>query len=112
MHTNRQSMMHAAMSAECHRICEATIKYCLDKGGKYADSKHIQALLDCAEICQTTSNFILRESTMHERVCAICAEICTKCAESCEQVDASDDMMKHCADVCRRCAEACQQMMG
>lgn len=110
MHTNRKSMMHAAMSAECHRICMATVKYCLDKGGKPADPRHIQTLLDCAEICQTTSNFILRESDMHERVCAVCADICEHCAESCEQVDDHDEMMKHCANVCRRCAEACQKI--
>jgi hypothetical protein len=104
-------MMHSAMPDACHRICVATVTYCLEKGGKYAAPQHIKALLDCAAICQTTSSFIVRESDMHGRVCTVCAEICEKCAASCEQVDATDEMMKHCADVCRRCAKACQEMI-
>jgi hypothetical protein len=30
-------------------------------------------LLDCAEICQTAANFMLRNSELHSRTCAVCA---------------------------------------
>ena len=30
-------------------------------------------LLDCAEICQTSANFMLRGSPLHTNTCAACA---------------------------------------
>lgn len=70
---------------------------------------HIRLMLDCAEICQTSANFMLRGSEMHIRTCAICREICEKCAKDCEQMD-DDEQMKACAQMCRTCAETCRQM--
>jgi hypothetical protein len=92
---------------ECHSICLETIEHCLQKGGNHADPKHIRLLRDCAEICQTTANFMLAGPDLHGRTCAVCAEACQRCAESCEQL-ANDDMMKQCVEVCRRCAESCK----
>src|SRR5450830_1628598 len=42
----------------CHGICVETITHCLEMGGKHAEAAHIRLLLDCAEICQTSANFI------------------------------------------------------
>ena len=93
----------------CHSVCLATVRYCLEQGGKHAEAQHIQTLLDCAEICQTSANFMLRGSELHGRTCAVCAEVCARCAESCEQVG-DDEQMRACAEACRRCAESCRQM--
>jgi hypothetical protein len=82
----------------------------LDKGGDHARTEHVTLLLDCAEICQTAANFMLRNSELHSRVCALCAEVCDRCAEDCEKLAADDDMMRQCAQACRRCAEACREM--
>lgn len=90
---------------DCHDICLQTVSHCLDKGG----TEHVTLLLDCAEICQTAANFMLRNSELHSRVCAVCAEVCDRCAEDCEFA-ADDDMMRQCAQACRRCAEACREM--
>jgi hypothetical protein len=54
-------------------------------------------LLDCAEICHTASNFMLRDSELHARVCAVCAEVCDRWAEECEKLGAADEMMRDCA---------------
>lgn len=118
MHKQGPTMMSDDMSecchvcSECSRVCLETINHCLQKGGAHADAKHIQLLLDCAEICQTNANFLARGSDMHRRTCGVCAEICEKCAESCEQVDPNDEMMRHCADMCRHCAESCRKMVA
>lgn len=93
---------------DCHRICLQTVQHCLEKGGKHASPEHIRLLLDCAEICQTSANFMLRGSPLHRRTCAVCAEVCTRCAESCEAI--GGEQLDDCAEACRSCAESCAQM--
>lgn len=94
---------------ECHDICLQTVSHCLEKGGDHARAEHITLLLDCAEICQTAANFMLRNSELHGRTCGVCAEVCQRCAEDCERFS-DDRTMQQCAQICRRCAEACRAM--
>jgi hypothetical protein len=91
----------------CHRIClHMAMTHCLEMGGKHTEPAHFRLMLDCAEICQTAANFMLRGSAHHAHVCAECADICEDCAHSCENVGDMDD----CVEACRRCAESCRQM--
>lgn len=98
------------LCSECHKVCVETAAHCLEMGGRHAEASHIRLLLDCAQICETSEDFMLRGSEAHGRVCTVCAEICQRCAEDCERFD--DDFMKRCAEVCRACAEACRRMAG
>jgi hypothetical protein len=93
----------------CHEVCLSTIPYCLEQGGEHACESHIVLLQDCAAICQTSTDFMLRGSDQHERICAACAAICRRCADECDR-HADDDVMRACAEACRRCAEACERM--
>lgn len=95
---------------ECHRICVETATHCLTLGGKHAVAEHIGTLLDCAEICQTSADFMLRGSHEHNQVCGVCAVVCERCAESCRAIGQEDDLMRRCAEACRRCAESCRAM--
>ena len=95
----------------CHAICTETIQHCLEKSGKHAEIRHIRLLEDCAEICQTSANFMLRASDLHLQLCSLCADVCERCARSCEQVDAGDAKMRQCANICRSCAESCREML-
>lgn len=89
-------------------MCLETVAYCLQTGDKHAEAAHIRLLLDCAELCQTNANFLLRGSDF-TRICAVCAEVCEQCAQDCEWLG-GDAKLKACADACRRCAESCRQM--
>lgn len=93
---------------ECHRTCLEAVQYCLQKGGALAAPEHIKLLLDCADMCATTANFMLRASEMEDAVCHACALVCQRCAESCESFD--DPRMKACAKVCRACEGPCKRM--
>ena len=95
----------------CHAICTETIKHCLEKSGRHSEAKHIRLLEDCAEICQTSANFMLRGSDLHLQTCSLSADVCDRCARSCEQIDAQDSIMKQCAGVCRSCGESCREML-
>jgi hypothetical protein len=93
---------------DCYQSCTETIIRCLAMGGKHAELEHLNLLMDCARICNTNADFMLRNSTYYPQTCGITADICDECADSCDRFD--DDFMKECASVCRRCAESCREM--
>ncbi len=95
---------------DCYRLCAETANHCLSMGGKHAEPEHIQLLQDCAEICQTSADFMARGSHRHNQTCALCAKICQECAEACDQMAGGDSLMKECADACRKCAQSCETM--
>lgn len=93
----------------CHALCTMTAQYCLAEGGEHAEVSRVGVLLDCAEACQTSANFMLRGSPYHELTCGVCAEICRACERACRAIE-DDEQLEHCADVCRACAESCEAM--
>lgn len=93
----------------CHEVCLSTVAYCLEQSGQHAGESHITLLLDCADICHTSADFMLRGSDEHGRICAACAAVCQRCAEDCDQF-LGDEVMHACADGCRTCADLCEQM--
>ena len=95
--------------ADCHTICTETVQHCLSMGGEHASPEHIRILLDCAQICQTSSDFLTRASEFHGSTCGVCAEICRACERECRKMG-NDQMMKKCADACSRCADSCERM--
>lgn len=95
--------------ALCHQVCEQTLSYCLTRGGRHLEARHLKALIDCAQICTTSAGFMARDSNLYLVMCNGCAEACNLCATSCDQFG-DDETMKLCADVCRRCEESCREM--
>lgn len=110
-HTENHDGMKPCVDAcsHCHETClHAAMTHCLAAGGKHVEASHFRLLINCAEICQVSTNFLLSGSAFHQQVCAICAEICDACAKSCEQVGGMDD----CVKACRECAVSCRSMAG
>jgi hypothetical protein len=108
-HQVMNSQMEACIDncLTCHQIClREAMTHCLEVGGKHIEPAHFRLMINCAEICQTSANFMLSHSEFHMQICAVCAEVCEACARSCEQVGE----MEACVQVCRRCAESCRQM--
>jgi hypothetical protein len=94
---------------DCHSVCLSTITHCLHKGGEHAAPDHTRLLQDCAEICITSADFMLRGSSIHQMTCPICAGVCEMCAEDCTRL-ADDETMVLCAETCRRCAQSYSEM--
>jgi hypothetical protein len=93
----------------CHAVCTITLQHCMAKGGALTELNLVGLLLDCAEICQTSANFMLRGSPYHIITCGACAELCRACAAACDAIP-DDEQMAHCAEVCGECAESCGRM--
>ncbi len=96
-------------TADCHQYCIETIVYCRQRGGPYSEPAHLRILLDCAEICQTTTDFMLRGSDLSTTLCRLCAEIAERCAFSCDQFG-GERQTRACAEAARRCALLCREM--
>ncbi len=92
---------------DCYQTCFTTaMARCLPGAGKPTPGAHLGLMLNCAELCRTTAEFMVSGSTLHPRVCAACAEVCAACADACEGTGDMDE----CARTCRRCAESCRAM--
>jgi hypothetical protein len=104
--------MEACIKAclDCHATCLATIDHCLTMGGQHAEASHIRIMMDCAQICVVSADFLSRGSSHHAHLCRECAEICRECAQNCDGHPGADDMMRRCAESCRRCAAECEKM--
>jgi hypothetical protein len=71
----------------CHRIClETAARHFAGESSPRLEEQHVRLLLDCAEICRTSADFMMRGSVMHQHTCRACAEICRRCAESCREM--------------------------
>lgn len=98
-----------AQCKNCQKVCQETLAYCKDKGGKYAEAKHLNTLKDCILACKTSADFLSRNSANHMKSCGFCAAICKTCADSCATF-ADDKKLKECVAECRKCAESCDKM--
>ena len=94
----------------CHQHCTSMVQHCLGMGGEHASADHIRLLQDCAQICQTSADFMLRKSPLHILTFGACAEICQQCAHHCERLANGDTTMMACAQACRDCAASCREM--
>jgi hypothetical protein len=93
--------------SDCQNVCQYMIyQHCLKLGGRHADPEHLLLMADCAQICRTSADFMLRGSPRHMQTCRTCAEICEECANDCERIGE----MEECVQACRLCAKACRDM--
>ena len=58
----------------CHRIClETAARHFAGERSPRIDEGMVRLLLDCAEICRTSADFMIRGSELHPHVCRACA---------------------------------------
>lgn len=82
---------------------------CLEAGGPHAESRRVNALLDCARICETSTPFAAQGSHLHAEAFGVCATACERCADECERFP-HDTMMAPCVEICYHAAKACRTM--
>jgi hypothetical protein len=87
-------------------MCLRTMTACLDLTADPTNTRHVAALQDCADMCETTARFIARRSPHLSLLCRACADLCTLCARECDAIH-GDTCAVECAQACRLCAETC-----
>ena len=109
LHTMEQCIENCT---NCHRIClETAARHFAGERTPKLEEAHVRLLLDCAEICRTSADFMIRGSDMHPHTCLACAAICERCGDECDRLG-EDPYMAACAEICRRCAASCAEMAG
>lgn len=109
-HTDDEMKKCIQLCRDCHAMCTQTIAHCLKLGGRHASPEHIRLIVDCAQMCATSADYMLRESPFHDQICRLCAELCKECGKDCQQVAGDDQMVKECIEMCRKCAGSCERM--
>lgn len=109
-HSNDEMQKCIQLCRDCHAICTQTIAHCLKLGGRHAAPDHIRLFADCAQMCATAADYMIRESPFHDRICRVCSDLCKQCGKDCEQVAADDQMVKQCIEMCKKCAGSCERM--
>lgn len=94
----------------CVQQCLRCINHCLNLGGRHAEYDHQCVMQDCADICETTSRYLCRESPRSEQACTVCAQICRLCSISCSEISDLDEHMDACVRSCDACEEACRMI--
>ena len=105
------NMEYAIKNAlECYRVCSTCLQHCLALGGKHSEHGHITVMIECAQVCQIASSFMIATSDFVHDVAGICARLCDACADSCHDIDPEDPHMVACMVACRQCADSCRNM--
>jgi ferredoxin len=107
-------MAHASSTQECIEQCTQCHNACLALAARLLredtgrHTRTVALLLDCAQICRTSADFMLRRSPLQHLACGVCVDVCEECALACEALGTPE--AGHCADLCRRCAVSCREM--
>ena len=109
---NRSMQECSRNCLDTYAACTAVANHCLERGGENASRAHQTTLLDCARLCATTAEFMLRGSPLHDSVCGVCAIACRICEQYCRALSDTDPEMSECADKCERSAASCERMIA
>ena len=100
---------------DCANTCTQCADACLSEGDP-ALAKCIRLNLDCADICNTMSRVVSRQTEYDANVTRplleACIAVCRACGDECE---GHADHMEHCricAEQCRRCEESCRSLLA
>jgi hypothetical protein len=110
IHENASMKNCIEMCWQCRASCQDTLEHILERGGDHINADVIRRLNDCIQICQTSADFMRRNSPLHFATCGACAEICEACAVVCEKMPAEHKTIQDCAKICHRCAQTCREM--
>ncbi|MDF2819843.1 MAG: ferredoxin [Clostridiales bacterium] len=112
----KPSMMHMhdalVMSIQ---DCEATCEHMTHHLKMMAEDDNFRVtqsilLRDCADICNISARYIVRNSMFSVNIAILCAQICILCGNECAKYD--DELSQNCAEVCYNCAEHCREFIS
>lgn len=94
--------------ANCAKVCNETLAYCLEQGGDHVKAEHLKVMIDCVDVCTLAARLHERDSRLRVQAMEICASACKTCAETCEEFQ-DDEVMRLCAQACRECQQHCSR---
>lgn len=95
-------------TVDCGRSCIETATYALGRAEHDVSPEQITLLLDCADLCRTTTSFLLRGSGNCMQTVELCGDVAAACARSLAGAG-SDPRLQACIDSCIRAAGTLKQ---
>jgi hypothetical protein len=99
----------------CSQTCTACADACLAEPDVAEMARCIRDDLDCADICQTTSRVLTRQTAGDPRLTRAtleaCIQACSTCAASCNEHRDHHEHCRICADTCEACGQACRAVL-
>lgn len=98
---------------DCARMCNMCAAHCtkMVADGKKEHLATVRTCVDCASICKSASEIVIKSGPFSDLICTACADACKRCGDACEKHAEHDPIMKQCASECRKCENACRTMM-
>jgi hypothetical protein len=99
----------------CSQTCTACADACLAEPDVTEMVRCIRDDLDCADVCQTTSRILSRQTAgdphVTRAVLEACIQACDTCAASCGEHRDHHEHCGICADACQACGQACRAVL-
>jgi hypothetical protein len=92
---------------ECRQECLRTMQFCLNKGGKFADSRLCLRLAEAMRLSQLAADCCTTGSEALRTILESCAGECEETARCCDAL--AEPELTRCADKLRACAAACRK---
>ncbi|MBC74605.1 MAG: four-helix bundle copper-binding protein [Halobacteriovoraceae bacterium] len=105
-----------AKAVLCSTTCYTCADACLSQQETNKLTDCIRINLDCATICEATTQILARPASYNtsfaKKMIEACKEVCRACAEECEKHANMHEHCKICAQSCRTCVKACQEFLN
>ena len=101
---------------DCAQSCISCADACMSESDMQDLLRCVRLNLDCADICNATSNILSRPSMSAPEIWASqlqsCVIACRVCAEECERHASKHEHCRLCAEACRECEQACNDVLS
>ena len=95
---------------ECATMCEHCSSSCLEEEDVKMMAGCIRLDRDCADICRLTATLLSRGSEHGIHLLKECIEVCESCAKECKKYTRMQHC-KQCAEACDKCVDVCSEMI-
>ncbi len=101
---------------DCANTCTQCADACLSESNMAELGKCIRLNLDCADVCNTTSRVVSRQTEYDANVTLplleACIAACRSCGDECDRHGSHMEHCRICADQCRRCERTCKELLA
>jgi hypothetical protein len=108
-HDGKASLPEVEVLHRAADHCQAAFAYCAQSDG-IEDMTALLCLVDCAQMCRTTADFMLRKGAYVEEMRDLCMQQVKDAADTCKQFQ-GDEVLAACVDVLHDAVDALSEGM-
>ena len=102
----------AVACLEAYRLCQGTVRHCLEDPNPQDGASCALELDDCADVNLLLANLISRNSPHVPQAAAFCAEVTRRTAESFSRIEHRDPQLRVAFAACQRVIRTCEELLS